>query len=107
MKKTVALIAVGMAGAWMLSGCTMGAAVAVTGDKYGGDPVARARAQVKLPPLRGPKRRVAVAEGTARMPSVVEFTRTYPLPSCARTSVIRKTPTPLRAPASDATGPGS
>ena len=56
----VGLVAVATAG--VMSGCTMGAAVVVTGDKYRGDPVAKARGEVKLPPLRGPKRRVAVAE---------------------------------------------
>ena len=65
MKKTLLVVAVGalgVAGAAVLSGCTTGAAVATTGDKYGGDPVASAKAAMKLPPLKGPRRRVAVAE---------------------------------------------
>ena len=65
MRNALLFVGVGVAGvvtAGLLSGCTTGAAVAVTGDKYGGDPVAAAKAAVELPPLRGPRRRVAVSE---------------------------------------------
>lgn len=71
MRKAFLVVAVGVAGvavAAVLSGCGVGSTIVTTGDKFRGDPVAAAKARLKLPPLTGPKRRVAVAEFDNKTP---------------------------------------